>query len=66
MEGEMVEEMVVKLVEKMEMVGGGDGRPKGSLVGCVCCWRLAGNGRRKKRDERERKKWGWLYKGGKN
>ena len=28
MEGEMVEEMVVKLVEKMEMVGGGNGRPK--------------------------------------
>ena len=46
MEGRMVEEMVVKLVEKMEMVGGGDGRPKGSLVGCVydlllacACWK---------------------------
>ena len=31
MEGRMVEEMEVKLVEEMEMVGGGDGRPKEGL-----------------------------------
>ena len=31
MEGRMVEEMEVKLVEEMEVVGGGDGRPKEGL-----------------------------------
>jgi len=43
MEGRMVEEMVVKLVEEMEMVGGGDGRPKGSWVAAFAvgaCWKM--------------------------
>ena len=53
MEGRMVEEMVAKLMEKMEMVGGGDGRPKGSLA-LLGCWKQ--QRRRKKRDEREGKK----------
>ena len=42
MEGRMVKEMVVKLVEKMEMVGGGDGRPKEVrwLFSLACaCWK---------------------------
>ena len=49
MEGRTMEEMMVKLVEEMEMVGGGDGRPKGSLVGCFMAafavgvgWKLKG------------------------
>jgi len=55
----MVEEMMVKLVEKMEMVGGGDGRPKE-----VWLFWVAGNKEeeRKEMKEKERKKrGGWLY-----
>ena len=43
MEEEMEGRMVVKLVEEMEMVGGGDGRPKGSWVAAFAvgaCWKM--------------------------
>jgi len=40
MEEEMEEDEVEEfVVEKMEMVGGGNGRPR-ELGGCVCCWSL--------------------------
>jgi len=67
MEEEMEGRMVVELVEMVGGNGGESGRPwegKGVflLLPFVGCWWRR---KKKEKNERERKKWGWLYNGGK-
>jgi len=48
------------VVEKMDLVGGGNGRPR-ELGGLCCCWSLLET-KKMKENEREREDWStWEY-----
>ena len=64
MEGRMVEELVAEMVVEMEGGVAGQGSKATAFAAVGFRWLLVEK-KEERKNERERKKWGWLYKGGK-